>query len=134
MIKELKYKVIVSGTQYNRYCKILEELVFSDSKSREIKDEIDLLTLLIETWDEKHRKSPKMDPVQFLYSLMEEQDLRPKHLSIILNVSKGYISDILHYKKTFSKETICIFADYFKVSYEAFNREYEFKRVILKKN
>lgn len=131
MMKELKYKVIVSANQYNRYCKLLEELVFLESKSRQIKDEIDLLTLLIETWDEKHRKSPKMDPVQFLYSLMEEQDLRPKHLSIILKVSKGYVSDILHYKKGFSKETIRILADYFKVSQEAFNREYELKRELV---
>lgn len=127
----LKYKVITSEKQYNRYCKILEELVFSDSKSRRIKDEIDLLTLLIETWDEKHRKTPKIDPVQFLYSLMEEHALRPKHLSNILNVSKGYVSDILHYKKGFSKETIRILADYFKVSQEAFNREYELKRVVI---
>jgi HTH-type transcriptional regulator/antitoxin HigA len=131
MRMSLKYKVITSEKQYNRYCKILEELVFSDSKSRRIKDEIDLLTLLIETWDEKHRKTPKIDPVQFLYSLMEEHALRPKHLSNILNVSKGYVSDILHYKKGFSKETIRILADYFKVSQEAFNREYELKRVVI---
>lgn len=131
MIKELKYKVITSEKQYNQYCRILEELVFAESKSRFMKDEIDLLTLLIETWDEKHRKSPKMDPVQFLYSLMEEHALKPKHLCIILKVSKGYVSDILHYKKGFSKETIRILADYFKVSQEAFNREYELKRVVV---
>jgi len=40
-----------SNNQYKEYCKLLEQLVFSDSKDRNTKDEIALLTLLIEKWD-----------------------------------------------------------------------------------
>ena len=49
----LKYKIITSEKQYDKYCKTLEEFVFSGSKSKAIKEEISLLTLLIEKWDEE---------------------------------------------------------------------------------
>jgi HTH-type transcriptional regulator / antitoxin HigA len=44
----LKHKVIKSKTLYKDYYNKLEELVFSSRKSKAVKDEIDLLTLLIE--------------------------------------------------------------------------------------
>ncbi len=40
-------------------------------------------------------------------------------------ISKGYISDILHYKKGLSKELIRKLAVHFKVSQGAFNRPYK---------
>jgi Predicted transcription regulator containing HTH domain len=43
----------------------------------------------------------------------------------LLNVSKGYVSDILNYKKGLSKDVIRKLADRFKVSQEAFNRPYK---------
>ena len=48
----LKYKIITSEKQYDKYCKTLEEFVFSGTISKAIKEEISLLTLLIEKWDE----------------------------------------------------------------------------------
>lgn len=122
---ELKYKVITSKTQYREYTKALEELIFSDAKKRSVKDEIALLTLLIEKWDEEHNSFDELDPVQILHSLMEEHNLKAKDLVDILDISKGYASDILNYKKGLSKEVIRKLAAYFKVSQEAFNRPYK---------
>ncbi|MBN9296323.1 MAG: helix-turn-helix domain-containing protein [Filimonas sp.] len=123
-METLKYKIINSKKQYKTYCDILEQLVFSDIKNQNTKDEIALLNLLIETWDKKHNSFHELDPVQLLQSFMKEKDLKAKDLVEILDLSKGYISDILHYKKGFSKEVIRKLADYFKVSQEAFNRPY----------
>jgi HTH-type transcriptional regulator/antitoxin HigA len=103
----------------------LEELIFSDAKKRSVKDEIALLTLLIEKWDEEHNSFNELDPVQILHSLMEEHNLKAKDLVDILEISKGYTSDILNYKKGLSKEVIRKLAAYFKVSQEAFNRPYK---------
>lgn len=44
----LKYKVIKSKVQYKDYCNTLENLITLNSKSKELKEEIELLTLLIE--------------------------------------------------------------------------------------
>ena len=121
----LKYKVITSKTQYKEYSNVLEELVFSGSKDRDTKDEIALLTLLIEKWDTEHNSFDELDPVQLLHSFILEHQLKAKDLVNMLDISKGYVSDILHYKKGLSKEVIRKLANHFKVSQEAFNRPYK---------
>lgn len=125
MATTLKYKVITSKTQYREYSNALEELVFSGSKDRNTKDEIALLTLLIEKWDTEHNTFDQLDPVQLLHSLMDEHRMKPKHLVELLDISKGYVSDILNYKKGLSKDVIRKLADQFKISQEAFNRPYK---------
>lgn len=73
--------------------------MFFRSNKREIKDEIDLLTLLIEKWDAEHNSFSESDPVMLIHSLLEDHELKPKDLVDLLGVSKGYVSEILHYKK-----------------------------------
>ena len=124
-MESLKYKVITSKTQYKEYCSALEQLVFSSSKDRNTKDEAALLTVLIEKWDAEHNSFAESDPVQLLQSFMNDHDLKSKDLTDILGISKGYVSDILHYKKGLSKEVIRKLAAYFKVSQEVFNRPYK---------
>lgn len=122
---ELKYKIIKSKVQYKEYCNKLEELVLLSSKTKAVKEEIDLLTLLIEKWDEEHNAFEEVDPITLLQSLMKENALKSKNLVEILGISKGYVSDILNYKKGLSKDVIRKLADYFKVTQEAFNRPYK---------
>src|SRR5205823_6259090 len=90
----LKYKVITSQRQYYLYCKTLESLVFVTHKTKDEKDEIALLTLLIENWDSKHNILGEVDPVRLLKSLMDDHKMKAKDLVELLGVSKGYISDI----------------------------------------
>lgn len=124
-METLKYKIIKSKTQYNQYCKELETLL--EKGGKELQDEIDLLTLLIEVWDNEHNSFDAVDPIRLLHSLMEERNIKPKDLVLHLGISKGYVSEILHYKKGLSKEVIRKLSDYFKMSQEAFNRPYTLK-------
>jgi HTH-type transcriptional regulator/antitoxin HigA len=121
----LKYKVIKGKAQYKEYCTILEKLVFSEAKGRNTKDEIDLLTLLIEKWDADHNTLDSLDPIQLLHSLMADHNMKAKDLVSLLGISKGYVSDILNYRKGLSKDVIRTLAEFFKVSQEAFNRPYK---------
>lgn len=134
-METLKYKVISSEKQYDKYCKILEELVFSETKSKQAKDEIALLTLLIEKYDETHSDFHRLDPVELLHSLLKDHQLKSVDLANKLHVSPGLISDILNYKKGFSKDIIRRLAELFKLSQEAFNRPYVLKdqKVAVKK-
>jgi len=125
-MSQLKYKVIANKTQYNEYCNKLEELVFSGDTR--VKDEIGLLTLLIEKWDADHNTFSDLDPIQLLHALMKDHKLKSSDLVAILGVSKGYVSEILHYKKGLSKDAIRILASRFKLSQEAFNRPYPLKK------
>jgi HTH-type transcriptional regulator/antitoxin HigA len=128
-METLKYTVIKNKTQYNKYCQQLESLLESETGNKSLQDEIDLLTLLIETWDADHNTFEDIDPIRLLQSLMDEHEMKPKDLVPVLNVSKGYVSEILNYKKGLSKDVIRMLADYFKVSQEAFNRRYDLKNV-----
>jgi HTH-type transcriptional regulator/antitoxin HigA len=120
----LKYKVIKSKAQYNDYTHQLESLVFDGTKGKETREEIDLLTVLIEKWDAEHAVSKDINPIGLLHSLMADHTMKAKDIASLLKVSKGYVSDILHYKKGLSKDSIRILSNYFKVNQEAFNRYY----------
>ena len=126
-MEDLKYKVIKSERQYQDYCHTLESLVSGADQGTHVQDEIELLTYLIEKWDEEQDVLAEADPIELLTSLMSERSLKAKDLVEILGVSKGLVSDILHYKKGLSKEVIRVLSSYFKVSQEAFNRPYKLK-------
>ena len=119
---KLKYTVIKTDEQYFKYCSIVEKLVFSNYESNE--DEIELLTLLIEKWDQEHNTLDDLDPVELIKSLIEDHHLKAKDLTHILGLSKGTISKILNYQKGLSKESIRRLSKHFKLYQEAFNRPY----------
>ena len=124
-MEALKYKVIASDKQYDKYCNTLEELVFSSPKTKANKEEIALLTLLIEKYDEVHSTFKLSDPIELLKSLMKDHKMKAVNVANLLDVSEGLVSDILNYKKGLSKETIRILSERFKLNQEAFNRPYE---------
>lgn len=126
-MSSLKYKVIKSREQYDEYCQLLEQLAFQDAITAEVEEEMELLTVLIEKFDQENSSFEEVDPIQLLTSLMEDHNLKAKDLVAILGVSKGLVSDILNYKKGLSKEVIRKLAEHFSVNQEAFNRPYKLK-------
>lgn len=125
-MEPLKYKIIKTEDQYQEYVSQLEQLLIIEPE-KSVQEEIELLTFLIEKWDEEHNSFELADPIQLLHSLMAEHQLKNKDLVVILGVSKGLVSDILNYKKGLSKEIIRILAKHFSLSQEAFNRPYQLK-------
>ena len=126
-MKTLKYTIIKSDAQYYEYCETLAEILEAAQNNKDVLDEIDLLTLLIEKWDTEHSTLSESNPIELLNSLMQGNKLKAKDLVDILGVSKGLVSDILNYKKGLSKEVIRLLSGYFSVSQEAFNRPYKLK-------
>jgi HTH-type transcriptional regulator/antitoxin HigA len=105
-METLKYKIIASKSQYKEYCNQLEQLIAVKPQDRNTKDEIALLTLLIEKWDAEHSSFTALNPIQLLQSFIKDHKIKAKDLVSILGISKGYVSDILNYKKGLSKEVI----------------------------
>ena len=126
-MKELKYTLIKSKQQYKQYCNLLEDFVSMPNVSFSIQNEIELLTLLIENWDQEHGQFKDLDPVALLKSLMDDHHIKAVALSGMLGISRGYMSDILHYKKGLSKDIIRKLSLLFKVRQDAFNRAYDLK-------
>ena len=126
-MEALKYKVIKSREQYDEYCQLLEQLAFQENTTPEVEEEIELLTVLIEKYDQENNTFEEVDPITMLKSLMEDHNLKAKDLVNILGVSKGLVSDILNYKKGLSKEVIRKLSEHFSMNQEAFNRPYKLK-------
>jgi len=124
-METLKYKIIKTRKEYNEYCKILEQILDSNTVSKQAEDEVELLTFLIEKWDEEHNTFSAVDPISLLKYLMAEHKLKPKDLVNILEVSKSLVSEILSYKKGLSKEIIRKLSAHFKLTQEAFNKPYK---------
>jgi len=124
-MSELKYTVIKNDEQYYEYCRINEKLALLDDNKYQ--DELELLDLLIEKYDEERCSFEEVDPVRLLKSFMEDHRLRAKDIAKIVGLTKGTVSKILNYQKGFSKETIRKLSVYFKVKQEAFNRSYSLK-------
>lgn len=122
----LKFTIIKNQPQFRKYCEILEDLTLQDKNQ----DEIELLTFLIEKWDDEHNTFNDSDPIELLKALMHEHNLKAKDLISVLELSKGTISKVLNYHKGLSKGTIRKLADYFKVSQKAFNRPYKLKNMV----
>jgi HTH-type transcriptional regulator/antitoxin HigA len=99
----LKYTVISSNTQHKKYSKTLENLILSKFKTKNLNNEIALLTLLIEKWDNDHNSFNELDSVQLLQSFMESPQLKAKDLVDMLGVSKSYVSEISIIEKVFPK-------------------------------
>ena len=121
-MQKTPYKVIKTREQYYEYCRIHEKMVFEDDALYE--DEIELLELLIDKWDQDHNTMEDLDPVELIKSLMEDHKLKAKDLAELLNLSKGTVSKILNYQKGLSKESIRKLSIHFKMYQEAFNRPY----------
>lgn len=119
----MNYTIIKSNKQYNAYCKLLMNLDLG-KKSVKTEDEMELLELLIGKWETEHLASKKLDPVQLLNYLIENNNIERGTLISRLGISKSAISQILSYKKGLSKEVIRKLSEIFKVSQEAFNRPY----------
>jgi len=127
-METLRYGIIKTKKQYFEYCDILERLVNKNDKNSQ--DEIELLELLIEKWDNDFNSLSDLSPVELIKSLMRENELKSKDLALILGLTKGTVSKILNYHKGLSKETIRILSNHFKISQEAFNRPYKLINVV----
>ena len=124
-METLQYKVIKSLNQYKEYCNLLEHLVMVKKKTKQQQDSIELLTLLIEKWDEEHNTFSDANPVELVDYLMKENKLKAIDLAKELDVSKSLVSDILHYRRGLSRDIIRKLATRFMVSQELFNRPYK---------
>ncbi len=121
----LQYKVIKTKKQYYDYCNLLEDIVVLKAKSKEQKDAIELLTLLIEKWDEEHNTFTDADPIEILRYLMEENNLKSIELAASLGISKSLLSDIINYRRGLSKDVIRKLSERFNVSQDLFNKAYK---------
>lgn len=122
----MKYKKIPNLTEYTEYCNKYEVLITEDYEKN--KDEIDLLGILIDEYDNRQAQfKKKMNPVELLISILDEEQISKSKLAKELGTSRQLISDIIRYRRNISKDMVNKLSTYFKLRPEAFSRPYNLK-------
>lgn len=129
-MEPIRYTIIKTDGQYNLYCKRLETILFSPPDDQDYADDVELLTMLIERWDDEHYPLQQQDPIPLLKIFMADHRLTATDLSKLLGISKSVVSEILNLKRGLSKDVIRKLAAHFCVRQEAFNRPYPLKNAL----
>ena len=109
------------ATAYDRLAEIVTRLALKgeDNLTPEEDALLELLTLLIEHYDDEHYQIPDAPPHAVIQMLMEDRGLRHKDLLPVLG-SRGATSDVINGKRKPSKTQIKALAEFFNVSPEVF--------------
>jgi HTH-type transcriptional regulator / antitoxin HigA len=112
-------RVITSDAQNERYTEALLGLERQNSLSVDEKNLVQILTLLIEAYEEERYSVPDATPMEVLHELLTANNLRQKDLVPIFG-SEGAVSDVLHGRRPLNKGHIEKLARRFSVSPEVF--------------
>ena len=108
-------KVITSDAQNERYIAALLEMERKNHLSAAEKHFSELLTLLVEAYEEKRFPVRKTSPVAVLTELMNANNLRQKDLAPALG-TESIVSEVLSGKRELNKNQIERLSKKFKVS------------------
>lgn len=113
-------QVIESEEELERVEEIINKLL---SKGENLPPEeeklLDLLSDLIEKYEDEHYPFPEAAPNEILKFLMEDRELKQKDLVHIFG-STGITSEVVNGKRSISKAQAKKLAEFFKVSVELF--------------
>ena len=120
LLKKVPPKVIRTEKENEAYTEVLYEL---DRRSRSLtaaeKELAELLTLLIEDFEEKRYRLPRAKPVDMVRFLMEQHGLLQKDLVDVFG-ARSIVSEVLSGKRELNKEHIARLSARFHVSPEVF--------------
>ena len=120
LLREVAPKVIRTEQENEAYTEILYEL---DRRSKNLtaaeKELAELLTLLIENFEETRYRLPRAKPLEVLRFLMEQHELKQKDLVKVFGTA-SVVSEVLSGKRELNKEHIKRLSRRFHVSPELF--------------
>jgi HTH-type transcriptional regulator/antitoxin HigA len=110
---------IQTEKENQRAVALLEELDLREDLSPEEEQLAELLTLLIEDFEERRHAMKPAPPLEMLKVLMEDRGLRHKDIWPVFG-NKGLASEVLNGKRAISKAQAKKLAEYFQVPVELF--------------
>jgi len=113
-------KVIRSEAENEYYIEALRALDHKRSLTREEKEFSDLLTLLIEDFEERRYHLPRATPRQAPSLLMEQHGLKQKDLTDIFG-TRSIVSEVMSGKRKLTLEQVRRLSQRFQVSLEIFS-------------
>lgn len=100
----MEWKVIKNEREYQKALKRLE-LIFDAKKGTKEGDELELITLLIDTYENAKYNISLPDPIEAIKFRMEQLGFKQKDLAKVVG-QKSRVSEILNKKRKLSLEMI----------------------------
>ncbi|UCN00433.1 helix-turn-helix domain-containing protein [Sulfurimonas sp. SWIR-19] len=100
----MNIKPIKNEQDYNDALQKIEALMSATPNTPEM-DELEVLTTLVEAYEEQHYKIDAPDPIEAIKFRMEQEGLKQKDLVSIVG-SKSRVSEILNKKRKLTIEMI----------------------------
>ena len=120
LLRRVPPKVIRTEKENEAYTEILYELDRRSTKLTAAEKELaELLTLLIEDFEDKRYRLPKGKPLDVLRFLMDQHNLLQKDLADVFG-TPSIVSEVLNGKRELNKEQIARLSARFHVSPELF--------------
>ena len=120
LLKKYPPKVIRTEAENEAYTQVLYDL---DRRSKTLtsaeRELAELLTLLIEDFEERHYQLPRAKPLDVVRFLMEQHGLKQKDLVDVFGTA-SIVSEVLSSKRELNKEHIQRLSERFHVSPELF--------------
>lgn len=120
LLRKFPPKVIRTESENQKYTEILYDL---DQRSKALtpaeKELADLLTLLIDDFEEKQYRLPRSGPLDALRFLMDQHGLKQKDLVGVFG-TPSIVSEVLSGKRELNKDQIKRLSERFHVSPELF--------------
>jgi len=113
----MKLKLIKNDRQLNEALERANHLWEAENDTPE-RDELEVLSLLIEKYEEEHYPIPASEPIEAIKFLMEQNNLTRKDLQPFIG-SMGRVSEILNRKRDLSLEMIKRLHHGLKIPYES---------------
>jgi len=100
----MNIKPIKNEEDYTQALKHIESLMDAKPNTPQM-DELEVLTTLVEAYEEQHHKIEAPDPIEAIKFRMEQEGLKQKDLVLMVG-SKSRVSEILNRKRKLTIEMI----------------------------
>ncbi len=119
LLAEALPAAITNEAELERLTRIVDSLAVKPSLSAEEHRLLELLSTLIEVYEDEHHDIPEAPPHTMIQGFMQERGLRNKDLEPVLG-SSGVTSEVVSGKRKPSRAQIKNLAEFFQVAPEFF--------------
>ncbi len=118
----MKLAILKTDKEYKKALKRFEE-IFDAKEGTSIGDEAEILSILIEKYEDKHFPIDSPDPIEAIKFRMEQMGLSQKDLSEVIGY-KSRVSEILKKKRKLTLDMIRKLSHYLHIPTDVLVQEY----------
>ncbi len=122
----ISISVIKNETSYKAALKRIQEIFYAKKGTPE-EEELEILSILIEEYEDKRFIIPESEPMDIIRFVMDENDLKQSDLIGILG-DKTNVSKVLNRKRPLTLEMIRKFSKTFHIPADLLIKEYELEK------